>query len=53
MTDPVDACAGYEIIDIEHLLHHIESSSQSNLLEKAREWTTVWKRVPCHVSVCS
>ena len=51
-TDPVDACTGYEIIDIECLLHHFESSSQSNLLEKAREWVTAWNNIVCHASVC-
>jgi hypothetical protein len=52
-TDPVDACTGYEIIDIERLLRHFESSSQSNLLEKAREWATAWNSIVGHVYMCA
>ena len=53
LTDPVDACVGYEIIDIESLLCHFESRSQSNLLEKAREWAKAWNSFVGRVCACS
>jgi hypothetical protein len=53
LTDPVDACVGYEIIDIESLLCHFESRSQSNSLEKAREWAIAWNSFVGRVCACS
>ncbi|KAL3810725.1 hypothetical protein ACHAXA_008498 [Cyclostephanos tholiformis] len=42
LTDPVDACVGYEIIDIERLFCHFESGGKSISFEKAREWASAW-----------
>jgi len=47
-TDPMVACTGYEIIDIECLLCHFESSIQYNLLKKIREWATAWNSIVGH-----
>ncbi|KAL3775657.1 hypothetical protein ACHAW5_008127 [Stephanodiscus triporus] len=53
LTDPVDACAGYEIIDIERLVCHFKSRSQSNSLEKSKEWATAWNSFVGRVCACS
>ena len=48
----VEGCAGYEIIDVESLIHHFQTIPL-NSLEEAKEWALTWNKFVHRAHACS
>jgi len=58
MSGPVEICDGYEMIDVDRLLHlcHYAGTSPSSVstsMENAKEWAVAWNSFVCRVCACS
>ncbi|KAL7548435.1 hypothetical protein ACHAWF_012918 [Thalassiosira exigua] len=51
MPGPADICSGYQVIDVDCLLHHYRSVNEAP--DSARDWALSWNNYVSHVCACA